>query len=280
MILVLVVIGDTIGRDFVMDRDSCSFNGAMANLLLVHSWGIVDWLTWNYPSWSISAEWFAYLVVLVVGIRWLARRSRVWHLLLVLLLWIGMLLYAWNTGGGLDRFTTNSLVRVSAEFLAGCLLYRFVHTYKANRLTNLSFVFGFGFFVALTQFDIRFEILLLPLIVLSLYSLWSGSVLGRAAFGNPVIVYLGEISYSIYMVHPIVQFAGNYIVREIDPATTPKNAWIILTLQVASVLLLSTVTYYSVEKPARRLVIKLYDHIRPWVTVKTAVLVERFRNRP
>ena len=33
----------------------------VSNGLLVHAWGVLDELTWNYPSWSISAEWAAYL---------------------------------------------------------------------------------------------------------------------------------------------------------------------------------------------------------------------------
>jgi peptidoglycan/LPS O-acetylase OafA/YrhL len=32
-----------------------------ANLLLVHAWGFAPVSGWNHASWSISAEWFAYL---------------------------------------------------------------------------------------------------------------------------------------------------------------------------------------------------------------------------
>ena len=32
------------------------------NLLLLHSCGFHDIFTWNVPSWSISAEWWAYMV--------------------------------------------------------------------------------------------------------------------------------------------------------------------------------------------------------------------------
>ena len=31
------------------------------HLLLVHAWGTTPTVQWNFPSWSISAEWFAYL---------------------------------------------------------------------------------------------------------------------------------------------------------------------------------------------------------------------------
>lgn len=34
----------------------------VASLLMVHNWGFFDGLVWNVPSWSISTEWFAYLL--------------------------------------------------------------------------------------------------------------------------------------------------------------------------------------------------------------------------
>jgi len=29
---------------------------------MLHAWGTTDVVGWNGPSWSISAEWFAYLM--------------------------------------------------------------------------------------------------------------------------------------------------------------------------------------------------------------------------
>lgn len=37
-----------------------------ANLLLFQAWGVLDTLTFNYVSWSLSAEWFCYLMMPVV----------------------------------------------------------------------------------------------------------------------------------------------------------------------------------------------------------------------
>jgi len=34
----------------------------LSNLLLIHAWDRNFLLSWNYPSWSISSEWFAYLM--------------------------------------------------------------------------------------------------------------------------------------------------------------------------------------------------------------------------
>ena len=53
-------IGDAYGRmPFTGSRDGASF---VSNLLLLHAIGIHDEVTWNYPSWSISAEFCTYLI--------------------------------------------------------------------------------------------------------------------------------------------------------------------------------------------------------------------------
>src|SRR5258706_2626883 len=38
----------------------------VSNLLLVQAWGPTSHLSWNYPSWSISDEWAAYLLFPVI----------------------------------------------------------------------------------------------------------------------------------------------------------------------------------------------------------------------
>jgi peptidoglycan/LPS O-acetylase OafA/YrhL len=43
-----------------------SWDTIAANLLLVQSWSLFSFLTWNTPSWSISAEFFAYIAFALV----------------------------------------------------------------------------------------------------------------------------------------------------------------------------------------------------------------------
>src|SRR6202161_3995096 len=45
----------------VIDPNILSWSSLPANLLLVQAWGYAPQAGWNHPSWSISAEWFAYL---------------------------------------------------------------------------------------------------------------------------------------------------------------------------------------------------------------------------
>ena len=39
-----------------------------SNLLLIQAWGVSDALTFNYVSWSISAEWFCYLAMPMIAL--------------------------------------------------------------------------------------------------------------------------------------------------------------------------------------------------------------------
>ena len=55
-----VVAGRLMGVGF-SDPDAYAVSEIPANLLLVHGWGLGR-MSWNYLSWSVSAEWFAYLL--------------------------------------------------------------------------------------------------------------------------------------------------------------------------------------------------------------------------
>jgi len=55
--------------------ENFSVEDLVRNLLLIHAWTTATLLNWNYPSWSISAEWFAYLLFPVVAFVIVRLRS-------------------------------------------------------------------------------------------------------------------------------------------------------------------------------------------------------------
>jgi peptidoglycan/LPS O-acetylase OafA/YrhL len=52
------------------------------HLTLLHSWGVTESLAWNDPSWSISAEWFAYLLFPLLAPAMIRVQQRVAALLI------------------------------------------------------------------------------------------------------------------------------------------------------------------------------------------------------
>ena len=58
--LAVMLTGRAVENEPFTERHS--FDALVTNLLLIHSWNLHDDVTWNPPSWSISAEWAVYLV--------------------------------------------------------------------------------------------------------------------------------------------------------------------------------------------------------------------------
>ncbi|MBV8649940.1 MAG: acyltransferase, partial [Alphaproteobacteria bacterium] len=122
-----------------------SLASLIENLLLVQAWAS-DRLTWNYVSWSISAEWAAYLIFPLVAFGLSRLRSPIVALAgaaLSLATMIAVLQALGMTGMAVE--TKYSLIRAGGSFLAGCCLYSAYRTRRLDRLpwgpiTTLAFI--------------------------------------------------------------------------------------------------------------------------------------------
>ncbi|MBE0593619.1 MAG: acyltransferase, partial [Gemmatimonadales bacterium] len=94
----------------------------LANLLMLQGLAAGE-LSWNYPAWSISVEFFAYLLFpLALGPIWRAGRRRI--VLIGLVLAAGVLGFAWFARGDFNQWDGPlALARCLPEFLLGALLY-------------------------------------------------------------------------------------------------------------------------------------------------------------
>lgn len=228
-----------------------------SQLLLVHGWGVDDRLYFNGPSWSISAEWFAYLLFpLFAGITIaLARRP-----LVALALAAGALATAEALSQALfgnsltERTFDLAMLRIGPEFLLGCLAYGVLRHRAVPRpliwpgLANVLLAIGAVLAGALPL--VTAPVLFAALIVLLAEAERQG-LLGRAGVPAP-LVYLGEISYSTYMVHLLAGklfFHAVGRIDGIDPHALPAG---VIIVGIVFVLAVSVFSYELVEQPARR----------------------------
>ena len=190
----------------------------ISNFFLAHSWGHEFAPSLNFPSWSLSCEWGAYLLLpfyLLLVHR--LRRSRV-HLLLIAALFALLVWYATRFGAGtLDQLRERwglgrCLIEVAIGVSLFCL-YTPLRAWKASHSTALARRINAGsdtvaavLFCAIfavftyTHSDLWFVPLAGALILaLSLAEGPFSSLLGR----RPMVL-LGEISFSIYMLHGFV----------------------------------------------------------------------------
>lgn len=147
-----------------------------------------------------------------------------------------------------DSFLEYGLVRVLGEFLAGCWLYGIYRSgichRKIVRWLGLAALAGiFLFPTMLPRLPVIFTIFMFVILVISL-SLNEGPL--RIVFGNRAMVYLGEISYSVYMLHW-------FILNNLDnfgfmSMPLQIRIWAVL----ATILITSAITYHLVENTSRR----------------------------
>lgn len=222
------------------------------HMLLIHAWGFEEGLRWNGPSWSISAEFFAYLLFPVHW--WIASRFRGRWLLgaLIALVLVVMVVLLRELGHEtLHVASQHSLIRVSAEFLAGCLTYRLYATRSQSRdpvAPYASAILLGVFLLGLTTFADPIMPFAACLMIYAL-AVESGAV--ARFLGGPVMVWLGTISYSIYMVHLTLLAAARKIMplhADVDPIVALSSLAALLVV----VLLASAATYRFIEEPARR----------------------------
>ena len=239
----------------------------VSNLFLVHSWGYYFFPPLNFPSWSLSCEWGAYLLLpLYLLLVHPLRRSFV-HVLLLAGLCALLVWYANRFGlGTLDRLRERSgLGRCLIEVAIGVSLF-YLHgplrAWKDSRPADLAHRVTGGFdagaaaifcaiFVVFTY--TRSDLWFVPLagaLILAL-SLAEGPF--SFLLERRPMVLLGEISFSIYMLHGFVL----WICQDI-PASFKAGLpfWAGAVWLLAAHLLVIGLAYASfklIERPAHRL---------------------------
>jgi len=226
----------------------------VGNLLMVQSWGLIDHATCNEPSWSISCEWFAYLTFPCLA--WILLRSeRQWMPLAVAafaLCGLGVLALL-NRGHSLDMTFNFGLVRAICGFAIGAALRRGFTDMKprfAFDACGLVLVATIGALAVAGAPDFLVACLFGPLVIC--VALAAGPL--RAALSTKPVVWLGEISYSLYLLHHLVIDQFNSLGGVI---ATPAGVVLALCVLVS----LAALSRRWVEQPARAGLVRLLSRL-------------------
>ena len=224
-----------------------------AHLSLTHAWGLASSAAFNHPSWSISAEWFAYLTFPAFAfVAWRMRERPV--LATVATAAAGLALYAAFeplAGFSLTEATFRwGALRIVPCFALGCALYLIHRRAPVRRAGLIALICGAGLLLSasLGLWD--------PVVVLFA----GGLILGLGGMDNARAgalaskpgVYLGEISYSIYMVCAPVLLLGVNVAARLTGADDKRLHVIVWLAVLAAIPVAAAATYHLVERPARK----------------------------
>jgi peptidoglycan/LPS O-acetylase OafA/YrhL len=244
----------------VMEARVVDWASLPANLLMLHAWGLAPQAAFNHPSWSISAEWFAYLAFPLFGTAAWALRDRPWAAVAGAAAFL-MALYAGFqalAGFPLTEATIRwGALRIVPCFVLGCALY-LVHRRGGVQRPGLLAALA-GVLIVLTASVQAWDgaiVLLGGALILALGSLDNA----RAGFlASRFAVWLGEISYALYMVLvPWTLVAVNLAAR-ITGAEDKKLALPVWLAVVVGAVVVAAVAHHLIEKPARTWLRRLAD---------------------
>ena len=258
-IVTLVYVSKEIGRvHFGGVGAGYSWMEIVGNFLMVQSWGL-NLRSIGGPTWSLSAEFFAYLAFPAFVALTLRPGAKL--RMVVAMLACGAIAMVALSGlgarGPLDVVDPDSflpLLRCVGEFTLGLLAYRSIRepfvrrAFSSNAVTVVSCLAIVGF--CTVAWGDPFAVLVMPILIVNLYF---QPAVARAVFGNPVVHHVGAVSYSLYLVHPLLVFVPLLVARQPLVAEMPGRNLVLLALYAAIVWATSFVCYTLIEKPGTRL---------------------------
>lgn len=225
------------------------------HLLLLHGLGpIQDAMALNFPSWSISAEMFAYLAF--PGFALLYRGSN-WRAVTTVSLTMAALLMAADTD-----WMQFGAFRVSSEFLIGMGVGKLLHGRTSQAGGAALIVAGTTIYAACLSWD-PFS----GLVIAGFAMILAGCFLAEPLLGHgkliASLIYLGRISFSIYMVHALVMSPG-FIAAEKLLGLAPDESPIWVALILLGVTCVgAALLYHLIEEPCRTWIVRSFDQPRP-----------------
>ncbi|NTS78289.1 acyltransferase [Catenovulum sp. SM1970] len=233
-----------------------SIENFIIKLLLLDAWllGTDFWNTWNISSWTISSEFFAYLCFPVLAFYISKVKNNQYYLLLVLFAVIAFLYEITGARSLGDNIGTLALFRCLLEFSCGICLYNIYKNQPKLDQSLAKWLFTLtSLILALLLIYIEANHFYIPICFsIMFFSLLNFKSKLHKFLEHKSLVYLGEISYSMYLNHAFILII--YIMLFLDDAKTASPIDIIL--YITFTFLMSIFTYHKVEVPMRKLINK------------------------
>lgn len=259
----------------------------LANLTLVHAWipSAEYFFSYNAPSWSISTEFFFYLCFPLLVVNW--ERTWWWKIGAAVALTVGVIslcnllglepYQTTNKGLNSTAFVYVNPVSRLTEFVfgvaAGKLFLRLPrHQGRRGAWFTLLELTALGAVLAVSRYADALGGMLQPYIGMAGHEWLRNSGLPpvsaalilvmamergalSALLSRPWLVLLGEISYSIYLVHHILLRAYSQRLALFDGWPN----WLQIVLFLLVTVTVSWLIWRFVERPSRRFLVGLWD---------------------
>lgn len=211
--------------------DNSSWNFFL-NLMMLQESGLQTSKSFNTPAWSISVEIMCYVVFYFTASRFPSRMNHICALLAI----GGLLATVGNDP------TIEHIARGFCGFFSGVVLYRYRDVSRDRMLSVCLFGAISALLFPALSLGATLGIAIFPAVV--------GLARNASILRHPALSWLGDRSYSIYMLHVPVYMAINIFIFGSQPVPREFVWPTILTAWVA-ILVLSNISYLYIENPLR-----------------------------
>ncbi len=255
VVFLMYLVGSKLGLDIGKDYKGSDF---FSQLFLIHEWFPLSVDQWIKTSWSVSFEWLAYLLCFPVFV-FLSRRCKLSDIsnnsLISLSIISGavcFLTYIAHYEFSLSRTTgLIGVVRCFSGFLSGCFIAKAFSrgciklSPKWDDILFICVIVACILKETVSPYAIGLAYLLAPVWILHLaYDRPSFSV---SFFSSRLMMFLGIISYSLYLIHPIV----GKVFYGLHSKLPNINGVIIIALLLGVTIIISHWSYSLLEMPSR-----------------------------
>lgn len=207
----------------------------------------------NPPSWSISAEWISYCVF---GLHMLFFESikkslnLLFSAILVIVSYFTLFLF--YPKHGLNVTYEAGFLRGIGGFYLGFLGFYIHSKYPAHLKGYLKWITLFIAIFLLINNPKTYSDFLLPPLALILVIWLSGSNAQKSFLTNPFFVWIGTISYSVYLGHDFIgRFTHQIYTKLLDSPMGGYHLYFLLVIKIVFCYFVAHLTYKFIEKPYR-----------------------------
>lgn len=260
-----------------------TFGSLLSHITMTHAMGVNDSLTFNPPSWTISVEFFAYFVFILMFMR--CPPTKGWHFALMAvgvgIMYTGL---SWAKPN-MDITYDLAFFRCLGGFFTGVLtswVYNNIEKNsgvkkvknKAISMTCLEIfaLSAFAGFVIYMPGKLQFFVAPFAFLFVLVFA-FDGGLVSRF-ISLPLFRYLAKISYSVYMIHAIFAFAFFIVGEQLFPAITVEGGWagdVLLLVYLAAVIGFAHLSWKYIERPGQKFLMD-FDYGKLVLRPKKAVI--------
>ena len=233
--------------------------GLLGNLLLVHAWGALPTVSWNFPSWMVSAEWFALLIGPALLALALKGWSRAWVAVAAPIALMAALFESAHARGVLftDMTAQIGVLRTLPDFLLGAGLYRLgLQRAFGPRAGAAMMLAALAWIVLAAQLRLD-DVWIWPAfgpLVLGAAETARG---GRSWLAAAPLRYLGRIAYAMYLLYLPVDIVYYHMLHRLGPDPSGAQAWLEWAGVFPAIGVAGVLAYHGLQRPAALLLDRL-----------------------